>query len=211
MSQNKHLAQQEYFTFKYSFKDAENLNLNTLSPNETAYAATLTHPKRQSEFLKSHLLLQDLLQNQFQIQKPNLIRVPSGQWCLENKELCFSISHSGEFIYIGISEKPIGVDVQRVQKESSKALYKKVFHLNEIEFLKDHTHLEYCIFSMKESYGKSKGSGIQNVSILDFSKFLKPNFKYLNFIETHENEPQFEMTVERLEDFVYTSCVLLKK
>lgn len=71
-----------------------------------------------------------------------------------------NVSYSGSYVMCGISDCPIGVDVQRVRKVTDYLL-DAITTQRERAFIQTYTSIQRCqLFSLKESYGKALQSGI---------------------------------------------------
>jgi len=88
-----------------------------------------------------------------------------GKPYLENdKTFFFNISHSGDWVFCGISENEIGVDIEQIKK-CEIGLAKRFFTKEEYETLlgvwdESRDKLFYDIWCMKESYVKYMGLGM---------------------------------------------------
>lgn len=74
----------------------------------------------------------------------------------DSQDFFFNISHSGDYIVMGTSDIPIGIDIQK-KVEPSKALAERVLTKEEIRRLSDDFNLYWAI---KEAYLKLTGTGI---------------------------------------------------
>ena len=70
------------------------------------------------------------------------------------KEFCFNISHSKNLIAVGVSNNPIGVDIQVIEGKDVSKLTKK------LEIKDDDIPAFYKVFSSLEAKGKKEGNGI---------------------------------------------------
>lgn len=98
----------------------------------------------------------------------------------------FNISHSGDFVLVGISDYELGVDIE-LRKENSLGIAKSFFHPTEYEAILHHANpnlLFYDIWCRKESYVKCIGKGLSQ-SLQSFC-CIKDN--HLDLI-TDSNEP----------------------
>lgn len=102
----------------------------------------------------------------------------------------FNLSHSGDYAVIALSDKPVGVDIEKRGKLDEKKirLAKKFFHPAEFELLKaadreEQEKLFYQVWTLKESYAKAVGRGIG----ISFSSFC-----------TSPREQSFSMESEEL-------------
>ena len=101
-----------------------------------------------------------------------------------------SISHSGEYVVVAISEKEIGVDIQKIEyREKVVSLFS--------EEVKD-AHMFTRLWALKESYGKYLGIGL-NKEILkkDFSEFVYDDLFILD---------KLFFCVKEIEDYICAIC-----
>ena len=81
--------------------------------------------RRQKYYLWK--LLENALMHSFglKIEKLNIWRSSCGKW--ECEECCFSLSHSNDFVAVAVSEKPIGVDIEKCDElRFTEALAKRI-------------------------------------------------------------------------------------
>jgi len=81
--------------------------------------------------------------------------VPSGA--------CFNLSHSGDIAALGISDSPIGIDIEQWRAADYLRLGKRIFHPHELECFKNTGGDEAAFFQLwtaKESYLKALGCGL---------------------------------------------------
>ncbi|MBR4342501.1 MAG: 4'-phosphopantetheinyl transferase superfamily protein [Lachnospiraceae bacterium] len=81
-------------------------------------------------------------------------------------ELCFNISHSGDRVMCAFADVPVGCDVEFVEegKKQTDSIAKRFFTENErrlIETQKSDDGIFYTIWTLKESYVKCIGEGLQ--------------------------------------------------
>ena len=96
-------------------------------------------------------------------------RTESGQPYLPGAPF-FSISHSGSYVLLGVSEMPIGVDIQEKRPAASLSLADRFFHPEEIKKIRsnpDPDSVFFSIWAAKESYVKAESRGFS----LPFSSF----------------------------------------
>jgi 4'-phosphopantetheinyl transferase len=99
----------------------------------------------------------------------------------------FNISHSGNIVIVGFSEKSeVGVDIEEI-KEIDVASMVNHFHPDEIEYLKKNRNdkeLFYMIWTKKEAFLKACGTGIvkglDHVSVLTDTLFYEGNWNVKN-------------------------------
>lgn len=82
---------------------------------------------------------------------------------LQEVYLDFNISHSGEYVVLAVSEKSVGIDIERI-KSIDLNLATDVFHQEELAYLfqKKEGELErfFRLWTLKESFIKAVGEGL---------------------------------------------------
>ena len=102
---------------------------------------------------------------QEQNKKPFLDNVP---------DICFSISHSGEWWSCAIASQEVGLDIQEEHKCKAERLAKRFFHPMEVEWLEQHGYENFCrLWAYKESYVKYTGLGL--VKGMDYYTVVNPD------------------------------------
>lgn len=90
----------------------------------------------------------------------------NGKPYLMNASFLFNLSHSGDYVFCGVSEQEIGVDIQKIQGDCVLRLAKRFFAAPECQTLEacgDEELRRRMFFRMwvrKEAYGKLTGKGI---------------------------------------------------
>lgn len=116
----------------------------------------LSHCKKRESFLAAEALINMGAENLHYNEK--------------NKPLadnCFvSISHSGDMVAVCRSDKPIGIDIEKIDK--TRALDKianRFYHGKELELFRENPTAEafYEIWTRKEAYSKISGEGVAEV------------------------------------------------
>lgn len=78
----------------------------------------------------------------------------------------FNLSHSGDYVFCGVSEQEIGVDIQKIQGDNMLRLAKRFFAGPECQALEACGDADLCrrmffrMWTRKEAYGKLTGEGI---------------------------------------------------
>lgn len=88
-----------------------------------------------------------------------------GKPYLQKKFCCFSLSHSGEYVFCAVSDREIGADIQRCLPRKDHNLEKRFFSERERLLLEgrsgeERENLFYRLWTKKEAYGKLTGDGI---------------------------------------------------
>ena len=84
-------------------------------------------------------------------------------------ELNFNLSHSGNYAVCVISERSIGVDIQTTDREH-EGIAERFFTSDECEYIGESPDNFFEVWSMKESYLKARGTGM-DVPLDSFSVF----------------------------------------
>ncbi|WP_316736906.1 4'-phosphopantetheinyl transferase family protein [Pedobacter aquatilis] len=95
----------------------------------------------------------------------------------------FNVSHSGNLILITISSKPIGVDIESINRAFDfESLLEICFHPEEIKYLSNNNlDTFYTFWTRKEALLKATGEGlIDNLESIDTTKKsdLRKNYNY---------------------------------
>lgn len=89
----------------------------------------------------------------------------------------YSISHSGDYVLVGFSDKNIGVDIQQ-HKKLKADIVGRFYHLEEQKILEacdgdNYTKMFFDIWALKESYIKYTGMGLsQGLSSFSVIPFM---------------------------------------
>ena len=98
----------------------------------------------------------------------------NGKPYLEGFPFSFNLSHSGDYVFCGVSEQEIGVDIQRFQGENELKLAGRFFSSAERQALEacgdgeDRRRMFFRMWTRKEAYGKLTGEGLGGVVGRDF-------------------------------------------
>ncbi|MFV8783961.1 4'-phosphopantetheinyl transferase family protein [Microbulbifer sp. SA54] len=153
-----------------------------LSGEERARQRSYRSEDAQHQFLLGRALMRRVLGKLSGTQPEALrfSRLPSGKPLLENApELHFSLSHSGRWIALAVSEsQAIGIDIEQPQKPRNFArIARHYFHPQECALL-DAPPRElmpihfYRMWTLKEAFYKARGTGIsEGLGRVDFSGF----------------------------------------
>ena len=90
-----------------------------------------------------------------------------GKPFVKDIDIHFSISHSGDYAVCAVSDKEIGIDIEKIKEINPKAARKFACE-NEQNYIDSHTDGFFEIWTLKEAYFKCIGTGlgtdIKNVS-----------------------------------------------
>ena len=167
---------------QYAMKITEFLSV--LSEEERERAFRFRFKKDQDRFIVSHAVLRLLLSHYLRIEaktiplgknvygKPEIINLDT--------DLCFNLSHSGDYALIAFASHPVGVDIEQIDpKMGLDEIVKRFFsekENKEYETLpREQKRLGfYQAWTRKEAYIKALGEGLV-CSLKHFSVTLAPD------------------------------------
>lgn len=176
MSEFSGEKQKEFFSFLDKAKKGEYLSAS----NEN----------RKKSILLSQGFAKEKIAKEFSLDKKDIVFsvTPFGKpYCQSHKEIYFSLSHSGDFLALAISDSDVGIDIEKI-REAKENLVNRVCCENEKDriFSSDKPDVEFTkIWTRKEAYLKALGTGID---------------RELTSIDTTDEKLKF--TTEISEDFI---------
>ena len=93
----------------------------------------------------------------------------NGKPYFKNYSLKFNLSHSGEYVFCGVSDQEIGADIQEIRDAKELSLARRFFSegesmaLEHCENDEERSQLFFRLWTRKEAYGKLTGQGIAGV------------------------------------------------
>jgi len=131
------------------------------------------YPSIYAEYLLAELLKEYNLKYRFL----NFEENEFGKPYIKDHDIYYSISHSGDYVLVGIHNTPIGVDIQKIKDNypNPKVISKDELKYNYID-----------IFSLKESYIKCIGSTMNHMKDVTFNldgKTITSNQKEYDFLK----------------------------
>lgn len=103
-----------------------NLMLDMLPPERQERVLRLKQPEKRREPLCAYLILRLALREQYQWrQLPEIRLSPKGKpYFPEHPAVHFNISHTSGAVLVGLSDQPLGVDIEKVRPVSRRAMRK---------------------------------------------------------------------------------------
>lgn len=148
--------------------------MKLLSPYRQQKIALLRHQKDKNRSLAAGLLLDHALAV-YGIQERSE-EYEIGEWgkptLKYHPQICFSLSHSGDYAICTIGDKPLGNDIERI-KEGRLKVADRFFAKEELAWLyaaqetDERTLRMFRLWTMKESFIKAIGRGM-SLSLQDF-------------------------------------------
>lgn len=129
-------------------------------------AKTIKNPKTLAEYITAGALLRFCLKEN----ADNVFILPSGKPMLNEKGY-FSLSHSGEYAACAVSDRPTGVDIQRVEPISEKVISRFCTEREQFWLAErpDKNISAIRLWALKESYLKASEKSIAEVFESEFS------------------------------------------
>jgi 4'-phosphopantetheinyl transferase len=141
-----------------------------------------------------------------------------GKPFIEKKNIFFSISHSGEWVVVGLNNCPVGIDVEKIEPKEIEKI-SKYFSDDERCLIKranstrKRQEIFYNIWVIKESYSKVKGVGLskeilstniqtQNDKYIFQNFCLDTNYKFAYCTLKHNDKTKDYITIFKEEDFL---------
>lgn len=145
---------------------------DSLSPSRKAHIDTFRHMGARRQSLAGELLLRRLLAAEGIEGIPE--RLPSGQPVLQGSDAYVSIAHCEDCIACAVSDRPIGIDVEKL-RPVKPGMAQKVCTPEELSYVQDDPVRFFEIWTAKEAYFKMQGTGItdfQSVNTLTLPRQL---------------------------------------
>ena len=110
------------------------------------------------------VLLQAMYREEMGVDMPQILRTPRGKPYFAGADLHFSISHTPRRVFCALSDKPVGIDAEEIDREVNLKLAEKILSADEYaQFLqaedKGQALLKFWV--LKEASAKLSGEGIQ--------------------------------------------------
>nr|WP_241415114.1 4'-phosphopantetheinyl transferase superfamily protein [Clostridium beijerinckii] len=131
---------------------------------------------------------------------------------MNQKNIYFNISHSGEWVICAVGDFQSGIDIEKVKK-SDLSFAKSIYSKEEYEYLLNIPEEEqakmFCkIWTLKESYVKYIGQGLRTPFNSFFFKFKDENVKL--YIDKKE-ENNLKFFTDKLDELHYLSLCVNKQ
>ncbi len=133
-----------------------------------------------------------------------------GKAFYKNEDIYFNISHSGDYLILAVSDKPVGVDIEK-RKNFNFRIAERFFSASEYQWLNAQPKVEFesnflKIWTAKEAYVKATGRGIA----ADFTDFSVCGHRFGEFKIADEQRILADYYQEKLAtDYIFTVCILI--
>ena len=154
--------------FKLGFLNTENLDSSALdcafkkmSDERKKETLALVSESKRNQKIAADMLCRQMLAEAKGIDNENISfnKSSTGKPFAENSNFKFSISHCGNLVVCAVSEKEIGVDVEKIRDIRLKAA-EKFASKTELEYIGNSLERFFEIWTLKEAFFKCKGTGL---------------------------------------------------
>ena len=163
--------------------DSIKLLESTLSAEESERAARFHFPADRDRYIITHGCLRDILSRYLHCE-PGQLGFSANQYgkpALNDHHLEFSVSHSGDFALVAVTqERKVGVDVERIRQGiSAQVIARRYFSKAEVSELQKLSREQrevafFTCWTRKEAYIKAQGLGL-SLPLESFDVSLTPN------------------------------------
>jgi 4'-phosphopantetheinyl transferase len=136
-------------------------------------------------YILSRSILKKLLSCIFKIEIDTItIDYSASKPVIRHLPVQFNISHSGDFVFIGISKAVIGVDIEKINPDFEyKDIINRYFDSNEIETIEQSENQVfkfYKYWTRKEAFLKAWGTGLdfdlESINVSDRNNDAQPDY-----------------------------------
>lgn len=124
-----------------------------------------------------------------------ILKNENGKPYITGSKYHFNISHSGEIVMLAVSDKPIGIDVERIEQRDYEKFCKRFFSEEEQKRVNSLLSF-YVLWTKKESFVKYLGGRLSDVCETEFGEKLL--FK--------GREQSVFSVSEKMDDYVFSVC-----
>lgn len=118
------------------------------------------------------LLCKVLKKYNINIDKYQYKTTDNGKPYLDGSKYHISYAHSGDFVIVGISKKPVGVDIEKIREIDTK-ISDLIFNEEDKKQLQNSTFFD--VWTLKEAAGKQTGKGLSKEVKVDYENSCNIN------------------------------------
>ena len=150
-------------------------------------------------------ILGDILKKDYKLEKcPEILRDEMGKPYFKELPLYFNVSHSGVYLAIAVSERPVGIDIQE-PKNIKNGMFKKVVQSEEQKLIGSDKQRDFLrLWTLKESFVKAEGKGLR-IALKDYY-FVKENDAYRVFYCGQKMPWTFNMEETLIDNYFISVC-----
>jgi len=119
---------------------------------------------KKRSILGEQLLIELLKEENINYKNIEIKTNENGKPFIKNQKIYYSISHSYDYVISVISNKPIGIDIEKIRKTSLNTIKKISKEKKEITSERE----LFQIYTLKEAYLKMKGLSLIDINNVEF-------------------------------------------
>ena len=155
-------------SFKFGFLDISEIGDEVLknhyplmSDTRKSETLALASDLKKRQKIAADLLCRKMISESCAIKAESIVfgKTENGKPYAENCDIRFSLSHCGSLVVCAVSEKEIGVDIEKIRDIRLKAA-EKFACKPELEYIGNNTKRFFEIWTLKEAFFKCKGTGL---------------------------------------------------
>ena len=130
----------------------------------------ISNYRRKKQFIIGRILLRTLLLDVYNIDyfNINLSSNTNGKPYINSKNIYFNISHSFDYVICCVSNKKIGVDIEKIRNTTPNQI-KQFATEKEINYINNNEKNAFQIYCLKEAYFKMKGENLNMIKNIEFN------------------------------------------
>lgn len=128
--------------------------------------------KRKASSIIAEIIFSELLlKRNISYDSLNYYKNKYGKTYLKNNNLFFNMSHSFDYVISVVSDKEIGIDIEKIRKTPIKVINQFATEVEKKYILSSNNNVEdriFKIYTLKEAYFKMLGLNLNNILNVEF-------------------------------------------
>lgn len=184
--------------------------LKVVSTERQKKARQLKTPVAKALSVGAEILLQKALAQSYGIDEPLVIEAGAAgkPWLVDYPEICFNLSHSGDYVVCALGSDSVGVDIQKMAQPKLR-LARRFFTQSEADWLfalpeEKRKQGFYDLWALKEAYMKYTGQGF-NLPLNAFVIKMEDHMSELSKVAIYQNGKKVSVLIKNyasLADYV---------
>ena len=175
----------------YSLKEYQNF-YSLLTTKDKNKIDKIINKSKQKQCILSKIILKNIIEEKYHLVYQNLVfrHNKYGKPYIDN--INFNISHSHDYVIVGLSNNNIGIDIEKIRKINLN-IAKQFCTKNEYDYIMNSSNKYYSfwqIYTLKEAYFKMIGKDLSNMKNIEFiikdNQITINNHKKINIISSDD-------------------------
>lgn len=205
------------YHFNASKFDLTRENLEKAERGEIERIERFYHEIDKNRTLIGHLMarfkLSKVLNKKFE--EITFKRTFEGKPFVDNCDVYFNISHSGDYVVFLASNHMVGIDIEQIKEiKDIRKTFSNIFSSQELEFILENENEErerfYMIWTLKESFIKNVGKGLSFKDLNQINFIIKKDFQYNNISDFFTEKQDFTFDDKLFQDQNWNSSIVLE-